>query len=114
VLTWLSIYAFSTAGPAASVRIYYEAKHAGVEQTQKGFEYVPGVKLGVSIFPKDVLVPPLKWAEGLGPLVFGRMHDRGGHFAAHERPETLVADLREMFGRKGGAGDVAKVFRAKL
>ncbi|PWI66482.1 hypothetical protein PCL_04895 [Purpureocillium lilacinum] len=114
VLTWLSIYAFSTAGPAASVRIYYEAKHAGVEQTQKGFEYVPGVKLGVSIFPKDVLVPPLKWAEGLGPLVFGRMHERGGHFAAHERPETLVADLREMFGRKGGAGDVAKVFRAKL
>ncbi|KAJ6443484.1 putative serine hydroxymethyltransferase, mitochondrial [Purpureocillium lavendulum] len=114
VLTWLSIYAFSTAGPAASVRIYYEAKHAGVERTRRGFGYVPGVKLGVSIFPKDVLVPPLKWAEALGPVVFSRMHDRGGHFAAHERPEALVADLREMFGKKGGASDVSKIFRAKL
>lgn len=27
ILTWVSIYAFSTAGPAASVRIYYEGVH---------------------------------------------------------------------------------------
>ena len=28
ILTWVSIYWFSTAGPAASVRIYYEATHS--------------------------------------------------------------------------------------
>ena len=29
LLTWVSIYWFFTAGPAASVRIYYEANHSG-------------------------------------------------------------------------------------
>lgn len=28
ILTWVSVYWFSTAGPAASVRIYYETTHS--------------------------------------------------------------------------------------
>ena len=35
--------------------------------------------------------------EGLGEIVFERWHKSGGHFAAWERPEVLVGDLREMF-----------------
>lgn len=34
--------------------------------------------------------------------VFERQHKSGGHFAATEKPEELVSDLRQMFG-KGGA-----------
>jgi hypothetical protein len=33
--------------------------------------------------------------------VFERWHKKGGHFAAHEQPEALVRDLREMFGSGG-------------
>ena len=34
-------------------------------------------------------------------MVFESEHEHGGHFAAYERPEDLVGDLRKMF-RMGG------------
>lgn len=108
VLTWVCVYQFSAAGAAASVRIYYESKHAEVARTQRGFGYVPGVPLGLSYFPRDLVLPPRTWGRALGPVVFERVHDEGGHFAAYERPEALVADLRAMFG--GGARHVAERF----
>ncbi|KAJ4159160.1 uncharacterized protein LMH87_008072 [Akanthomyces muscarius] len=114
VLTWVSIYQFSKAGPAASVRIYYETKHAEADQYAQGLQYVPQVKLGVSLFPKDVVVPPKRWAHSLGPVVFAAVHKQGGHFAAHERPEQLARDLQSMFGTAGGAHDIAKRFDASL
>jgi hypothetical protein len=36
------------------------------------------------------------------------MHQSGGHFAAWERPNELVDDLREFFGPGGGAANVIK------
>ncbi|TVY42125.1 putative epoxide hydrolase [Lachnellula occidentalis] len=107
VLTWISIYQFSRAGPEASARIYYEATHTNVEEEEgKLYGYNGAVKLGLSYFPQDLCVPPSKCGAGLGDLVFERRHADGGHFAAYERPELLVGDLREMFGDKGGAADV--------
>jgi pimeloyl-ACP methyl ester carboxylesterase len=50
ILTWVSIYWFSTAGPAATVRIYYEAAHVYVDAWLGG--YIPHVKLGIAYFPK--------------------------------------------------------------
>ena len=41
-------------------------------------------------------------------LVFESEHQKGGHFAAHEKPEELVGDVRRMFGRGGGAFGVVK------
>jgi hypothetical protein len=46
------------------------------------------------------------WARTTGNLRFYHRHDEGGHFAAWEKPQALVADLREFFGEKGGARDV--------
>jgi pimeloyl-ACP methyl ester carboxylesterase len=43
VCTWVSMYWFSSAGPAASVRIYHESQRG--EFTAKAGGYVPGVKL---------------------------------------------------------------------
>lgn len=114
ILTWVSLYQFSKAGPAASVRIYYETKHAQADQYAQGAQYVPQVKLGISLFPKDVVVPPERWAHSLGPLVFSAVHKQGGHFAAHERPHQLALDLQSMFGTAGGAHDIAKTFDASL
>lgn len=109
VLTWISIYAFSTAGADASVRIYYESMQArSVFMSSPSMQYYGQVLLGMSYFPKDLVVPPNTWGRTLGPVVFEKRHGDGGHFAAHERPERLVEDLRVMFGRGGGAESVAK------
>ncbi|KAH8656077.1 Alpha/Beta hydrolase protein [Tricladium varicosporioides] len=108
ILTWISIYQFSRAGPEASVRIYYERNHIHLEETMRVHEFNADVKLGYSLFPKDLCVPPDNFVKRLGEVVFGRRHKSGGHFAAYERPEWLVEDLKEMFDEKGGAQDIGK------
>lgn len=45
VLTWVSIYYFSTAGPAASQRIYYESTHDPEHNVLKYGKWIPDVKL---------------------------------------------------------------------
>ncbi|KAI0602960.1 microsomal epoxide hydrolase [Biscogniauxia sp. FL1348] len=113
VCTWISIYWFSVAGPAASVRIYYEATHnvggrPGKIDRARMHSWAPGVKIGFSHFPADLNVLPSTWTRTLGEVVFERDHESGGHFAAWERPDELVADVREMFGKGGGAFAVIK------
>ncbi|OTA93227.1 hypothetical protein M434DRAFT_11767 [Hypoxylon sp. CO27-5] len=113
ICTWVSIYWFSTAGPAASVRIYYETAHnvdgrKGKIDHQKMREWTPGVKLGFSHFPMDLQVLPSTWVRTQGHVVFEKEHDSGGHFAAWERPDDIVTDVREMFGRGAGAFGVVK------
>ncbi|KAL4249282.1 peptidase S33 family protein [Abortiporus biennis] len=100
VLEWVSVYWFSRAGPAASIRIYYESKH--VENFIFNNVYSP-TPFGYSIFPKDIIVQPKSWCQTIGNTVFEKVHDDGGHFAAVERPDVLVSDLREMFGKGGPA-----------
>ncbi|KAF7349223.1 hypothetical protein MSAN_01711700 [Mycena sanguinolenta] len=77
VLTWISIYWFSCSGPTASLRIYLEAD--------------------------DILVMPKSWIQDMGNIVFDEEHESGGHFAAYERPQELVSDLRKMFSKGGPA-----------
>ena len=102
ILTWVSIYAFSEAGPQASQRFYIDSAHAQPPDFKKAAQYAD-VKLGVSRFPKEIIQTPGLWAHTLGPLVYDKTHDKGGHFAAWECPEDLAQDLRAMFGRDGGA-----------
>ncbi|KAL6300107.1 alpha/beta-hydrolase [Sparassis latifolia] len=96
VLTWISVYWFSRAGPAASVRIYYEVMAAASKQWSP-------VPLGLSYFPKELVVGRKSWTRTLGHVVFDAEHDRGGHFAAFERPEDLASDVRRMFAKGGPA-----------
>ncbi|KAK7743267.1 hypothetical protein SLS53_004352 [Cytospora paraplurivora] len=106
VLTWISIYAFSTAGPDSSVRIYYESRRQ--DDIALGAGYNGKVPLGLSYFPRDLVLRPNTWGRTLGPVVFEKRHVDGGHFAAYERPDELVDDLRTMFGKGGGAKNVVK------
>ncbi|KAI5834404.1 alpha/beta-hydrolase [Schizophyllum commune Tattone D] len=116
VLTWVSVYWFSRAGPAASVRIYRESVYPKRKVVHPDGETVylnreippepanaPTVPMGMSQFPKDIYVYPKAWKHTLGNVVFEAEHNSGGHFAAHEKPEALVGDLRAMFGRGGPA-----------
>lgn len=118
VLTWISIYWFSRAGPAASLRIYYE-------HTKSGGDFVGprnvNVPIGYSYFPKELVLFPRRCVSIVGffllrtdwinqpswlktrQLVFESQHERGGHFAAYECPDALVGDLRKMFGKGGPA-----------
>ncbi|KAJ7258726.1 epoxide hydrolase [Mycena haematopus] len=101
VLTWISSYYFSLAGPAASLRIYYEV-HNGDKRFPPPSE-APTIPLGMSHFPKEVIIVPRSWTKLLGNVVFESQHDHGGHFAAHEQPQLLVDDVRKMFGKNGPA-----------
>ncbi|KAK7048295.1 putative epoxide hydrolase [Favolaschia claudopus] len=50
---------------------------------------------GFSAFPKEILPSPRAWIETTGNLVFYREHEKGGHFAAKEVPETLLLDVED-------------------
>lgn len=113
ILTWISIYWFSRAGPGASVRTYFEATdrspewHAPTPNTDEFWEYTTPV-LGLSQFPRDIVNVPRFVARTLGSIVFERYHDQGGHFASWERPEELAADVQAMYGPGGGAHGCVK------
>lgn len=87
--------------------IYYENMHTNAEFTRKINDYVPDVKLGLSYFPKDLVVPPRTWGRTLGPVVYEKVHPDGGHFAAYERPEELAKDMRDMFAQRDVARGLA-------
>ena len=85
------------------------------------------VPVGASFFPKELGQLPRALVLSLSSLlcyrgvkfetlcrffrarsnvVFESEHDSGGHFAAYEKPEVLVGDLRKMFGKGGPAAGV--------
>ncbi|KAK3987523.1 Alpha/Beta hydrolase protein [Cladorrhinum sp. PSN332] len=99
ILTWVCIYLFSRAGIAASGRIYYETTNP--KNDTRILDFNGRVKLGVSVFPRDLIVSPRVCVRTLRQVVFERRHESGGHFAAWEKPGELVGDLRDMFGGVG-------------
>ena len=108
ILTWIAIYWFSTAGPAASLRIYYERRHTKEFPNGLIQGYVPNVLLGLAYFPKDLHMAPPLWGATLGPVVHKSIHKHGGHFATTEHPEIIAEDLVKMFGKGGGAFGVVR------
>jgi hypothetical protein len=55
VLTWVSIFWFSRAGPAASLRIYFELENSK-EASDLGVG--PKIPMGASFFPKEIVIVP--------------------------------------------------------
>jgi len=82
----------NTAGSAA--RLYAESQRAdnGAAQGWSGRVEVP---TGHAQYPYELLQTPRAWAEKRYNIVHWAEKDRGGHFAAFERPEIFVADLRD-------------------
>jgi len=56
------------------------------------------IPVAVSVFPDELYPAPRSWAERAYPtLLYYKKHDKGGHFAAWERPQLLVEDVRAGF-----------------
>jgi len=69
ILTWVSIYWFSTSGPNAHIRIYYEAQHNPTDRVpnrDRASQWVDSVKLGLAHFPRELSVIPKIWGRTLG------------------------------------------------
>ena len=83
MLYWLT----GTAGSSGS--IYYEDKHSGA------WPQPSGVPTGVAVFAHDISIR--RYAEQSNDIVHWSEFDHGGHFAALEVPDLLIADVREFF-----------------
>jgi pimeloyl-ACP methyl ester carboxylesterase len=85
MLSWLP-----NAG-ASSARMYWESFRT------RRFDPVT-VPTGVSIFPKEIFPASERWVRHRYPdLRYYRELERGGHFAALERPAEFAAELRAFF-----------------
>jgi pimeloyl-ACP methyl ester carboxylesterase len=62
------------------------------------------VPTGVAAFPDPVFLPPPRsFAEKTYNIVHWTDMPRGGHFAALEEPELMLADLRAYIAEVSGA-----------
>ncbi|KAH8727527.1 Alpha/Beta hydrolase protein [Phaeosphaeriaceae sp. PMI808] len=99
ILTWVGIYWFGTAGPSAPIRIYCEAQNNPTDKIPNrdhASQWVESVKLELAHFPRELTIVPRIWGKTLGGD-----NERGGHFAAWERPDVIVNELQNML-EKGG------------
>jgi pimeloyl-ACP methyl ester carboxylesterase len=87
---WLS----ATAG--SSARIYYERAHADYTGTPPRPSTTP---TALAVFPHDNFIPLRQIAERTNTIMRWTEFDRGGHFAALEAPDLLIADIRAFFGQ---------------
>ncbi|MDY0908522.1 epoxide hydrolase [Microbacterium sp. CFBP9034] len=78
-----------TNSAASSARIYWENRAA----TMAGPKL--SLPVAVTVFPRDIPRLPRTWIEdAYSDLIHYGEADKGGHFAALEQPEILVAELR--------------------
>ena len=78
---------------ASSARLYWESFGKG------GLDPV-AVPTGCSMFPKEIFRSSRRWVEKrFTNLVYWNELDRGGHFAAFERPEAFIQELRACFAK---------------
>lgn len=95
LLTNISIY-WVTNTIGSSVRMYYETFKLGPALIPSPDHRIE-VPVGVAVFPKEIMQSSRRFAERVMNVVHWTEHDRGGHFAALERPEDFVADVRAFF-----------------
>ncbi|MFG1922219.1 epoxide hydrolase family protein [Cryptosporangium sp. NPDC048952] len=92
LLTNVTLY-WLTGTAGSSANLYYEVLHTrGMRPTGKS-----PVPTGVAVFAEDMAIR--RYAEPLNTIVHWTDFDTGGHFAALEVPDLLVADVREFFGK---------------
>ncbi len=91
ILTQASLYWFTNT-IATSFRPYYEYRNGPPLRIDR-----VEVPTALALFPADLSQPPRSWAERTYNLTRYTVMPRGGHFAAHEEPGLLAADITEFF-----------------
>lgn len=91
----IMLYWLPNAGPS-SARLYWEGMNAlRAGGMPEGAMRIPA---GISMFRGEQVRLSRRWAEArFERLVHFAEHARGGHFAALERPDAFVKDLRSTF-----------------
>ncbi|KAF7350502.1 putative epoxide hydrolase [Mycena venus] len=103
VLTWISIYWFSRGGTDGLLAHILRSRRLHGIFNLRAASYHPARAVAI---PQGHLGAPEEapsWLQDMGNIVFDAEHESGGHFAAYEKPEYLVGDLRKMFGKGGPA-----------
>ena len=97
ILTFVMMHWIQGATPGLR---YYKAAYLESDptNTRHAFTTYLATPLGVSNFPREIAIPPMDWMRAVANVQFYKEHEKGGHFAAVECPDELVADLREWFG----------------
>ena len=90
VLTQVSLY-WLTNTAATAVRYHYEEQHSGAEPV------VSQGRIGVAVFKDDFQTIRAFAERDNANIDHWSEFERGGHFAALEVPEDVVADLRTFF-----------------
>jgi pimeloyl-ACP methyl ester carboxylesterase len=95
LLTNIMLY-WLTNTSATSARLYYESTHAEglLGMADPGYVATP---TGYASFANEIATPPEEWLRRVYNLTRFTEFDRGGHFAALERPQDLVTEIREFF-----------------
>ncbi len=75
----------------SSMRLYYETTKQGHSGPPDVYVQTP---TAVALFPKELALPPRRWAENHFNIVRWTTMPRGGHFASLEEPDMLVEDIR--------------------
>lgn len=90
LITWTLLHYFP--GPTTPFHMYRENS-----TSTSGEPPYESTKMGVSAFGGEMEMVPRSWVEGRANVRFWREHERGGHFAAWEKPEVLGADVVDFF-----------------
>jgi epoxide hydrolase len=93
VLTNVMIY-WLTGTSASSMRLYYEDAHTDEHPTEP-----TTVPLGLASFAGDFKSVRRFAERDHKSIVSWNEYDRGGHFAAHDAPDLLSADIRSFFAQ---------------
>lgn len=100
LLTHIMIY-WTTESIGSSFMPYYDFANASaltwIKEGVKKWTGSSRVPAAFALFPKDIGHPPREWAERFFDVQRWTEMERGGHFAAMEEPELLVADIRAWF-----------------
>ena len=97
VLDNVTLYWLTNSATSAA-RLYWETAGQSVllSAVQKTSEI--SLPVAISVFPDEVYRAPETWARrAYRNLAYFNELDKGGHFAAWEQPELLVAELRSAF-----------------
>lgn len=88
------MFYWAPASVASAARIYHES--ANEPDGLAGWPPI-GVPTAVAAFPAEPFGAPRRWVERHFALARWTEMPRGGHFAALEEPELLLADVRSFF-----------------
>jgi len=91
----VTLYWFTQSFPRCIYPYREFSGHPGLHLPHGNPKYRSNKPVGYSWFPQELGPVPKAWVAATGNLVWSRQHDSGGHFAALEKPDLLMADLED-------------------